>query len=638
MIFEDPQSNYQKTVNNLLSKRDFDFDRQLEFKDILGSLFLGLAPAVIQGAIQGVNQRKFQRNKQIEVMGQNAVDQFNYDYAEGRRKLNIPEIPLPHKNKSEGSKDYREVYTEKTKAFVAEKYSDEIELYDDSPETYLTNKAEERLKNTHKRILLKMGDGDLDEGLFKYRQGNEAEYDKSIREYQNHERTIMEQKKQSPYFTFKPYEVTNEVREAFSNLDVEPETLVSIIADRISGQAAAEVETEININKLLPKFDDFYKRVKSFETNKINQLNYLVKQDSNVMSTFLNNAGVRYNADIANAFQKDIYERLDRRKGDDLRADRLEVFGIEKNGFILNSDGTDTGLRFKQPLRKDRFDMGLVDVNSDGLFTIEDSNESIIQNAIAIDLSKIMATIKATNEELVKTDKTALPLPDAQILQLGVEYLQKNKAFVEIDGKRGYRPLFDKYVSNPEQVLGSLKVLAETGEADPNLAYAMLNVEVAENVMKKAPTMAQLTSINKIDRINYLTYQLKNNRQLDESKQDEFLEEIAALKVQVRSLRDMDAGVMQNLDDKEIADRAITEFLLNRSSDIMGYAKFKNFDGNEQLINITTHFSGKQGKEKLLSLFEEEYGADEDLTVSVERAANTLVFTDATQGWLLKNK
>ena len=67
MIFEDPQKKKKKTVNNLLSKRDFDFDRQLEFKDILGSLFLGLAPAVIQGAIQGVNQRKCQRNKQIEI-------------------------------------------------------------------------------------------------------------------------------------------------------------------------------------------------------------------------------------------------------------------------------------------------------------------------------------------------------------------------------------------------------------------------------------------------------------------------------------------------------------------------------------------------------------------------------------------
>ena len=31
-------------------------------------------------------------------------------------------------------------------------------------------------------------------------------------------------------------------------------------------------------------------------------------------------------------------------------------------------------------------------------------------------------------------------------------------------------------------------------------------------------------------------------------------------------------------------------------------------------------------------------GAEADLTVSVERAANTLVFTDSTQGWLLKTK
>lgn len=31
-------------------------------------------------------------------------------------------------------------------------------------------------------------------------------------------------------------------------------------------------------------------------------------------------------------------------------------------------------------------------------------------------------------------------------------------------------------------------------------------------------------------------------------------------------------------------------------------------------------------------------GATADLTVSIERAANTLVYTDGTQGWLLKNK
>jgi len=35
---------------------------------------------------------------------------------------------------------------------------------------------------------------------------------------------------------------------------------------------------------------------------------------------------------------------------------------------------------------------------------------------------------------------------------------------------------------------------------------------------------------------------------------------------------------------------------------------------------------------------EKIHGSTDDLTVSVERAANTLVFTDGTQGWLLKNK
>ena len=32
------------------------------------------------------------------------------------------------------------------------------------------------------------------------------------------------------------------------------------------------------------------------------------------------------------------------------------------------------------------------------------------------------------------------------------------------------------------------------------------------------------------------------------------------------------------------------------------------------------------------------HGASEVLTVATERAANTLVYTDGTQGWLLKNK
>ena len=44
-------------------------------------------------------------------------------------KLNIPEITLPHKNVSEGEKDYKKIYTDETKAYVAEKYSDDIKLF-----------------------------------------------------------------------------------------------------------------------------------------------------------------------------------------------------------------------------------------------------------------------------------------------------------------------------------------------------------------------------------------------------------------------------------------------------------------------------------------------------------------------------
>jgi hypothetical protein len=34
---------------------------------------------------------------------------------------------------------------------------------------------------------------------------------------------------------------------------------------------------------------------------------------------------------------------------------------------------------------------------------------------------------------------------------------------------------------------------------------------------------------------------------------------------------------------------------------------------------------------------EKIHGSTDDLTVSTERAGNTLVYTDSTQGWLLKN-
>ena len=45
------------------------------------------------------------------------------------QKLNIPDIPLPHKNISNGDKDYKKIYTEETKDYVAKKYSDDIKLF-----------------------------------------------------------------------------------------------------------------------------------------------------------------------------------------------------------------------------------------------------------------------------------------------------------------------------------------------------------------------------------------------------------------------------------------------------------------------------------------------------------------------------
>ena len=38
-----------------------------------------------------------------------------------------------------------------------------------------------------------------------------------------------------------------------------------------------------------------------------------------------------------------------------------------------------------------------------------------------------------------------------------------------------------------------------------------------------------------------------------------------------------------------------------------------------------------------IAVTEDWNGSTDDLTISTERAANTLVFTDSTQGWLLKN-
>jgi hypothetical protein len=55
---------------------------------------------------------------------------------------------------------------------------------------------------------------------------------------------------------------------------------------------------------------------------------------------------------------------------------------------------------------------------------------------------------------------------------------------------------------------------------------------------------------------------------------------------------------------------------------------FLDYAGTFDTNNLTI---AANGSEKI-------HGSTDNLTVSVERAANTLVFTDGTQGWLLKSK
>ena len=55
---------------------------------------------------------------------------------------------------------------------------------------------------------------------------------------------------------------------------------------------------------------------------------------------------------------------------------------------------------------------------------------------------------------------------------------------------------------------------------------------------------------------------------------------------------------------------------------------FIDYAGTFDTNNLTV---GRNGSDKI-------NGSAADLTVAIERAAFTLVFTDSTQGWLLKDK
>lgn len=68
----------------------------------------------------------------IDYIGR--VENLNEDFKYVCNHLGLKYSDIPHLNKSEGSKHYREVYTEDLRDFVAAKYQDDIEMFNYSYE------------------------------------------------------------------------------------------------------------------------------------------------------------------------------------------------------------------------------------------------------------------------------------------------------------------------------------------------------------------------------------------------------------------------------------------------------------------------------------------------------------------------
>jgi len=601
MIFEDPQSNYQKTVNNLLSKRDFDFDRQLEFKDILGSLFLGLAPAVIQGAIQGVNERKFQRNKQIELLGQDAVDKVTYDLAEGKRKLNLPRI----------------------------------EAYDKDSSTFLKNEADAKIRLLYDDEFFKLGTNDSEAGFRKFKGESPDVYKKLRREFENQIEDGIKQTKLNPFYTTKDYELTSDIRRGIANnTDIDPETLVSIIGDRISGKAAAEVEGQLSFKELFPKYDKFNADVKAFENNQINQLEYLAVKDSSVIRSFLNTAPLGFDKAKADSLYPKIFDRFVEYEGDKIRGDKFSDFSMPNNVRELNIDGSPTGNTFDQILDEAKFKrLGLVGRLQDGNLFIGEANREAVHQAVSEDMSVIAGYLIGESKNIAESSGNPSALiTDEKAIQLSREIIERI-GFVEINGKRGYKELFSGYVSDPDAVRDFIRLAAETKDVSSfETAAKLYQVKVGESIVKSMPSVAKYTEVNKVKERNILVSQLKSEegRQLPEEQRDEILDRITAIDFQIDALRDMDAGVMQTMEDAEVADAAITQFLMNPPSDIKGYATFTNHDGNKQVINVSTKFTTEEGRRQLYSFYVQEYGANPDLRNLVNIAQEEKV-TEVTE-------
>lgn len=78
------------------------------------------------------SQRSFITDKDgnilVDFIGK--YENLSGDLAFAAHKTGLGEFKLFHENKSSRQNDYRELYTEETKRLIAERYKDDIELFD----------------------------------------------------------------------------------------------------------------------------------------------------------------------------------------------------------------------------------------------------------------------------------------------------------------------------------------------------------------------------------------------------------------------------------------------------------------------------------------------------------------------------
>lgn len=582
MIFENPTSNYQRTVNSLLSKSDFD-DNQLEFKDIMGSLFFGLIPSVVSGAVQGADAQRLQNNVKIETLGSNVVDMINEEYKTQQPLLN------------------------------------EINLYKDNPDGYVANKAIERFKFNRPNLATYAGtEGDLNKGYSIYVKNNPIQYEDEIGRIERQIRADMDNKSLSPFATTKRLELTSAVKDKIvKEYNNNPANIFTVIKDVFGQDAADSVKTEISIQNTFPTAAKFFNQVKAFEENEVNQLQYLSSKDSKAVNSFLNSSKLTLDTKFANKEYGNIEDRFLKNKGNATRTNAFVFHTKDNNGIVIDETGQVIG-NFTQKLQRSKLDdIGILKRDINGNFFVEESNEALTTSVIANDITRLSAYILGVNKNAVSQNDNIQQLLEDEAVNLSVEFLQNRGAFYEIGGERGYKPLFSGYTDNSQELFDKIKAVATTGSTSEQ-AFAMIEAKVAKSLLDNAPSVESIVARGKIKRYNFLVSELKGNRNMSDEKVEDMLLEAETIKEEVQALRDIASGSEVSAEDAEIADKAIIKELISPTSKQAEYATFRNYKGDREIIDILSHASSYESKLKLYNLYADKYGQDKDLFNTVE--------------------